>query len=197
MKAYKKTNYESNEYFIFLTDEDNFKKVDLCDTHNRFGQVVGCVNAGCYSLVNTEGDACIRHLEAHIEAKFSIEFSYSDYKDGEYDEELFFAELKSEIESWAEANVMHTEVTAWNYWNGNNHQTIVLGCDFGEPDCEEVNDDENEAIIDDYENNVEWEDWNFGQRRGFGDKYIFHQSQYASDPYSARVERIDFVEQNS
>lgn len=189
MKAYKK-NSDSNEDFIFLTEENNFTKVDLCDTHDRFGQTCGCVNAGCYSLDNSEGDACIRDLESHIEAKFSIEFSYTDYKDGEYDEESFFVELKSEIESWAEANVMHTEVTPWNYWNGNNHQTIVLRCDFGEADCEEIDEEENEVIIDDYENNVEWGDWNFGQRSGFGKKYSFYQSHYASDPYTARVDKI-------
>lgn len=208
MRIYRLNNEERE---IVILNEDNFEKVDLCDCYDRYGQKHGCCNAGCYTLENSEG--CAKdYLLSDIEEKFKVDVEIDnsendeiyevceidgedvyewqeDMKDlnGEENKLALVKKINEFIREWISENTSHTEVTAWNFWNGNNFQSLILNNEFDESDLEEVDDKLDEQILKEFED-CEWSDWSHGYRRAETENFYFGQSQFASDYTIARVE---------
>jgi len=72
----------------------------------------------------------------------------------------------------------HEEVTVYEYHDGHNFQTLVIGESvFGEGDLNEVDEDLEAEILDSY-NNAEWSEWKSGTCTGKTQKYTFQKSQW-------------------
>ncbi len=84
----------------------------------------------------------------------------------------------------------HTQVEAFNYWNGSNWQSLFLNSDDISTNCiEEMDEAESKRIIAAF-NRANLQDIGFGRSEYVGRKYKFTQTQFASDPYIATVETI-------
>ena len=91
------------------------------------------------------------------------------------------------FDAWREQNENHTEVTGWTYHDSHNFKTIVLETEFGEPDCIELDEEEQIEIllqmpetapyIEKFDTIVETEDFKF--------KY----DRWATNPWFCYVER--------
>lgn len=105
------------ENFVLVSMRANFDKVQLCQTYGDYGQQVGCYNAGCYSLENSES-TFKQDLESYITEKFQLaeNFSYDDF--AELDEDEADNGIKESIKTWIEENENHSSCVAYTYWDG-------------------------------------------------------------------------------
>lgn len=184
--------YADDNDAIRVTRRSNFEETNLCDTYGNYGSKVDCFDAGCYSLDN--GSSSFKSdLELFIEEKFNLEgeFSYDDYKEQQEDgidtDQPLFIEIDKAVKNWIKENENHTEVTAWSFHDSNNFKTVVLKTDFGEPDCEELDD---EVQIDVLLQMPEPAPWIEGtDTTEESENYLFHFDRWATNPWFCYVER--------
>jgi len=144
---------EMEEDGIRVTRRSNFETMNFCDAYDNYGQKVGCYHAGCYSLENSASDA-LKDLKQSIFENFGIEdisivecnSNFEVEPDDEIEEDKR-VEIDKFIENWRENNEHHAEITGWTYHDSHNFKTVVLSTEFGEPDCVELDDDEQIKIL--------------------------------------------------
>jgi len=190
---------------IRITKRSNFEKMDFCKAYGNYGVQVDCNNAGCYSFNNT--DSCIfsdfyseasemfgfnedvldklelshRSLyEMLIEPSGSVAYRIMKDEITEWDKVIEF------FNKWREENETHTEVTAWTYHDSHNFKTVVLDTDFGEPDCVELDEDEQKKIFAEYPGVPHIEGTNASEET---ENYIFHFDLWATNPWVCYVEK--------
>lgn len=152
------------ENFILVSMRSNFEKVRLCETYGDYGQQVGCYNAGCYSLENSES-TFKQDLESYITEKFKLEenFSYDDF--AELDEDDVDKEIKESIKTWIEENENHGSCVAYTYWDGNNFATVIIENEYFDDQVSHVEIDEEEAkLIEEAIENRSFVEEGFGKR---------------------------------
>ena len=117
--------YGEDEYLI--VDDNDIKEGNYCETHDRYGNLVGCYDAGCYSPNNSDSDYKEGDEEAHVQAQFIdywdghnwrtfyLDIDGTDYRDGELlddDDETakqILAEFKEAEFSQYKQGVSHAE----------------------------------------------------------------------------------------
>lgn len=167
-----------------IVKENWFETINLCEAYDKYGQKIGCYQAGCYSLENSASDA-LKDLKQSIFENFGIEdisivecnSNFEVEPDDEIEEDKR-VEIDKFIENWRENNEYHTEISdTYTFWNGRNHQTITLSNEYGEPDYERIDEKEEEKILSDYEN-CSYECEGHGFRHYTGEKYNFAHSAW-------------------
>jgi len=186
---------------LLLVREGWFETKKLCETYDNNGQQVGCYNAGCYAFENS---SCDIHLDFYIalSGNFGIGSLMDDndltsrdlvelLSDNE-DSGIFpeFGKMVEFFENWKEENETHTEISeTYNYWNGNNHQTVTLDTDYP-TDLERIDSELEDEILEDYENcSSESESNGFIYYKG--EKYGFVKSAWATSWEIATVSERD------
>lgn len=181
----RKTNkIEDN---LLIVKENWFKSINLCEAYDSYGQKSGCYQAGCYSLDNCASNA-LKDLKQEISEKFGIEENNIniiesgenfEIEAGDGEEFGFNEDAVNEfISDWREKNEYHIEISdTYTFWNGNNHQTITISDEYGEPDYERIDEKEEEKILSDYEN-CSYECEGHGFRHYTGEKYNFAHSAW-------------------
>lgn len=151
-------NYsEDSEKSLAVTRRSNFEEINMCDTYADYGNQVGCCNAGCYSLDNSESTAASDCKDA-IEEKFNLgfcidieecagEFTVVSLDDEKELTESQVSEIETFIVNWREANENHTKVTGWTYHDSHNFKTVTIASDFGETDATELEEDDQIEIL--------------------------------------------------
>lgn len=184
--------YADPDDSIRVTKRENFDKMNFCDAYGDYGHEVGCCNAGCYSLDNSDS-SFISDLESFIKDKFNLEgeFSYDDYKEqqeqGIDTDQPLFVEIDKVVKKWISENETHTEVTGWTYHDSHNFRTIVSECEFGEPDCVELEEEEQiEILLQMPETAPHIDGTNASEET---EDYIFHFDRWATNPWFCCVER--------
>lgn len=178
-----------------VTRRSNFEKMNFCDAYGQYGKKVGCYDAGCYTLENS-GSSAQSDCASAIREKFNVCVSLekcagtwtvipSD-EDDEFSEELI-SKIESFIESWQGENTSHTEILGWTYHDSHNFCTVVLEADFGEPDCVELDEDEQiEILLQMPETAPYMENFNTSEET---DNFIFSFDRWATNPWFCTVER--------
>jgi len=181
------------EYKITL--RKNFETIKACETYDDYGNQANCGGVGCYSINNGESSAkndCIEDLYKH----FNIQYDSHVHIDDEY----YFDALKGEnelledipqekidgfIEKWKKENEIHEEYTeAWVYHDGSNFQTVVLDNHMFDSGYEEVDNDIQDAILNEYPGQFYVEGAEGVEET---ENYIFRETRWANDPWLAHV----------
>ena len=137
-RFFRKTGDRDDNVSVIRADKFAYGK--LCETYDRNGEPEGCSGAGCYSLLNYEGDACIRDLRSAMTEKFGrADWAFEDWAF-----EGCTAAEKSFAEAWLEENEQHEEGEEYTYWDGHNFKSIIVGGYDG--DLEEVDGQEREKL---------------------------------------------------
>ena len=127
----KKVNSEDNE--VIKIAKSSFRKMNLADCYNHYGQTIGHHDAGDYSIHNSASDAKLDCLIA-IEKQFNLE---GKIYAGKFESEDVSSEQKAKInefiEQWEAENASYQEVLVHTYWDGGNWKSIIIECDFDDP----------------------------------------------------------------
>lgn len=196
--------YADPDDSIRVTRRENFAKMNFCDAYGDYGKQVGCDAAGCYTFSNSESSIFLDFTK-ELYQKFQIEsiVDENEMTDREFCEffidsmnykpgrELFgagvFDEILSYFKAWKEQNETHTEVTGWTYHDSRNFETVVSECDFGEPDCTELDEEEQiEILIQMPETAPHIEGTNTIEET---EDFLFHFDRWATNPWFCYVER--------
>lgn len=186
-----------------VTRRSNFVEMNYCDCYATYGKTVGCECAGCYTFSNSESSVFLDFSKAIYEIFTGIEdiVDHEEMTAREFCEffidpnhnpgrELFginrFNEMLSFFKKWEAENTSHTEVTGWTYHDSHNFATVVLETPFGEPDCVELDEAEQEAILLQMPETAP-------HMVGFDtseetEEYIFRFDRWATNPWFCSVE---------
>lgn len=181
---------------ICITKREHFENVNMCDCYANYGNKIGCYDAGCYSF-NNSASSIFEDFYEEISDRFGIgslmddnELTTPDLVEllkSKDDTDIFpaFGKMVEFFIKWREENETHTEVTAWTYHDSHNFTTVFLDTDFGEPDCIELEEDEQISILAEYPG--------FPYIKGTNTRvktanYIFHFDLWATNPWVCYVE---------
>ena len=185
---------------IRITKRDNFEKVNMCDCYAQYDNKISCYDAGCYSFDNSDS-SCRLDCKAALVKEFpeldrytidvnadgSVEFVDEDQFEDLNERNLLNDEAyASFIKNWIKENETHTEVTAWTFHDSHNFKSVVLDTDFGEPDCTELDEDEQRAILAEYPGFPHIEGTNASEET---ENYIFSFDLWATNPWTCYVEK--------
>lgn len=180
--AYYYNRYQENEEIVIL-DSSRFETKRVCDCYDRYGQIIGCYNAGCYSVENSSCDL-EDNLKSFLSEKFKIDFESFDFDDIED------VNIENEVKKWREENENHETALVFEYWNGSNWQTLFVNSnDISTNGIEALDKEESKKIVRAY-NRANFINKGFGTSEYVGRKYIFTCTQFASDPFISHVELL-------
>jgi len=181
MKLYQ-INDENRD---LLLSSASFEEMPMTSTYDRYGQSITPEDAGAY-VQPAEGKesefyAALQEICEAEGEDFTEEESYQAYDNWSI-YELVVTKMPEDLYHQAE-----DIVTAYNYHDGSNFQTVTLIDDVGNNDVDLIKGEEAEEIIQAWDDAVFVEESNgFKVYKGGG--YIFHRSLWASDWWTARVE---------
>lgn len=162
-----------DENFVLVSMRANFEKVRLCETYGDYGQQVGCYNAGCYAINNSESTIhsdLLIDIDKQFNTKFgdilnalgnpnfsSIEELIEELKDiNDYQESVLISHNYSPIDEnqlnefatkWVAENENHSSCVAYTYWDGNNFATAIIENEYFDDQVSHVAIDEEEAKL--------------------------------------------------
>jgi len=173
---------DTNKFGIISAD--GIKKMPYCETFNKYGQQIGCYDAGCYSLDNSSSGVH-KNLQIAIKEEFgiAIQIDLRFQIDGSLSSEEN-EEIKAFISSWIEENTSHVECESFNFWDGRNWQSFVIDIDLGEPPVLRLEEDDPVSIsilsempetpyINGISETIETESWIYTASRMQDDPFIF------------------------
>lgn len=198
--------YADHDDAIRVTLRSNFEKMNFCDAYGNYGQQVGCYDAGCYSFENS-GCSIFDDFYSAISKKIGpfgslmddLELTTNDlvewlsssedsvsYKTG-LDNFPDWGKMVVFYKTWREQNENHTQVIGWTYHDSHNFKTVISEADFGEPDCTELDQDEEiEILLQMPETAPYMEGTNTSEET---DDFIFHFDRWATNPWFCYVEK--------
>lgn len=199
MKAYYfNTFYTGSEKQIVLINENQIETKKLCETYDDFGQQCGCYSAGCYSIDNSDSDFesdlkdAIKKKFGHLDT-FNIvpcvdeyAFEYEDEPEG--DDNTDVEAINKFINEWIKENTYHCDAEVFEYHDGSNWHSLAISVEGVEPALEEVEEELNEKILDEY-GDADWGDWQSGIMTGESELFTFKKSQWADDWTIAEVDK--------
>lgn len=122
---------------VYAKSKNSFEKMKLTDTYDRYGQAITHYDAGNSIILNTQKAVDLANKKSD-----EIEYKLGDYVSADEDLYDFLLEKLEENEYELQAE----ECLACNYFDGSNHQTVIVKCDSQEPYFNIV-DDEIFAVI--------------------------------------------------
>lgn len=197
---------------IRMTKRAHFENTNLCEYFGDYGVKLGCYDAGCYSFENS-GSSIHSDFLLEVEKQFNVKIhnyfgerhgmsfdSVANFIDlvSELNDEdaeahksfdysiIDLAKLKSFAENWKKENETHTEVKAWTYHDSHNFKTVVLENDSGDPDCTELDENEQVEILIQYPGFPHIEGTDTSEET---ESFIFHFDHWATNPWICFVER--------
>jgi hypothetical protein len=174
-------NNNEGETIYYAIPADKIETLNLFETYDGRGQLVGHTNAGDYHLDNSDGTYATTDCIKAIAEKFGIDYdnihivneSKDEFKieagDGEeygFDEDA----VNDFIKEWRDENESLVEVKGFTYWDGHNWKTVTTSVNFGEPTHEVVSDGKLAADL-----NAAIENKSF-EKSGFGCKVYSHEN---------------------
>lgn len=197
--------YADHDNTIRVTRRANFEQMNFCDAYGDYGQQVSCYDAGCYSFENS-ASSIFDDFYTAISDRYGIGSLMDDINAGNFTVndlvdllkesnldlgvEYFgkdFHKMIKFFEAWKAKNENHTEVTGWTYWDSHNHKTVVSKCDFGEPDCIELDEEEQiEILLQMPETTPYINGTNASEET---EDFFFHFDRWATNPWFCYVEK--------
>lgn len=166
--------YADGDESTYAVKKDNFERMELHNCYGSYGEQYSSEDAGDYSLMNelsTAHKECLKTLKRHFNLpqgdyvikhyggdEFHLELG-DEWEDWEYlyiPEEVM-KEISEFLSLWEEANSLYTQVLAYNYWNGNNWQSIIIEADDGSDWAITHGTIEDNEIAEVISNENEWE----------------------------------------
>lgn len=183
MKTYQlHPNTDEKEDFVLLNVD--FEEINECETYDKYGQIVGCHDAGCYSIDNCDCDF-VEDLIIAINKEFNLDCNKDVYFDDLQDilDELELTDnvnIKQFAKNWVEEETEHTLCKSYDYYDGSNYKSLILENMGDQVDLIELNDDLNNKIIEEY-NKIE--ECQFVFKNGIAsvetENYIFKKSNFS------------------
>jgi hypothetical protein len=166
-------NYNEGPTTYYAIAADKIEALNLSETYDQHGQLVGHTNAGDYHLDNLEGTAAIEDCKTAIADKFGIDYDNINIENvgddtfkivAGYGEEYGFDEaaVNAFIKEWREENESLTDVKGFTYWDGHNWKTVTTSINFGEPSHSIVDDEKLIAELNEAIENKSFEKSGFG-----------------------------------
>lgn len=189
---------------IRVTRRSNFEKMSFCNAYGNYGVQVDCNNAGCYTFSNSESSIFLdfskklygafpgseaivdenEMTDKELAECFIDSYSHKSLKDM-FGEE--FGKMLEFFNAFRKENETHTEVTGWTFHDSHNFRTVISECDFGEPDCVELDEeDQIEILLQMPETAPHIDGTNASEET---EDYIFHFDRWATNPWFCCVER--------
>lgn len=183
--------YNEGETIYYAIPADKIETLNLFETYDGYGQLVGHYNAGDYAIGNSASDAKA-DCEKAIEEKFNLTgviisddnvYSiYNEVVDYSFDDDSDFQkqviDINDFIEEWKKENETLAEVEGFTYWDGHNFQTIITRIDDGEPTHNVVNDESLVRELNDAIENKSFEAKGFGCEVYSHDKWVVIDSNW-------------------
>ena len=169
----------------YITHRHKIDSGNLCETYDNYGQVCGCHDAGCYTLMNSES-SIHSHLLLAIEAEFGITIDSIEFCDIDELIDLFettdvnIGKLRDFAEAWLSKNESHTQCSHFTYWDGRNFKSLVIGSDWSECDEEKFVD-----ILSGFTGAIPV--YNGASASETVGKYTYTTTRYSNDPWLAVV----------
>ena len=193
MKAYYYNNFNTgSEKQIVIINENQIESKKLCETYDDFGQQCGCYAAGCYSIDNCESNF-MEDLKNAVEEQFGFIPAYDVESDGdvafvnfdsyvedEEAEKIDVEPIEKFINEWIKENTSHCDAEVFEYHDGSNWHSLAISVEGVEPALEEVEEELNEKILEEYED-ADWGDWQAGIITGESELFTFKKSQWLDD----------------
>lgn len=177
--------YNEGETIYYAIPDDKIETLNLFETYDGHGQLVGHCDAGDWHFGNSESNV-VRECEKAIAEKFDIYLGnihiiregddnfIIEPGDGEgygFDESA----VNEFIKSWREENESLTEVGGFTYWDGHNFQTIITRHDNNEPTHNILKD---EALVRELNEAIENKSF---EAKGFGCEVYSHEKWVVID----------------
>lgn len=198
MKAYYYNNFNTGcEKQIVIINESQIESKKLCETYDDFGQQCGCYAAGCYSIDNSDSDF-ESDLKDAIKKKFGQldtfniipcvdEYAFEYEDEPEDDDNTDVEAINKFINEWIKENTYHCDAEVFEYHDGSNWHSLAISVEGVEPALEEVEEELNEKILEEYED-ANWGDWQSGIMTGESELFTFTKSQWQDDWAVASVD---------
>lgn len=198
-KDYRVLALNNDEQEMIIVSASQIERSPLYLCYSNYGQQIGHTDAGDYAIDNYYSSAAHDCKKALTE-KFDLDVEADDFELEEETENTYvfdnsefdFSEEKviainKFIAKWQEENENYTEVTCINYWDGSNHQTLLV--DEDEYVSASTVDSETEKEILKAFDNTEFGEWECGFRRANSGGYHFLESQYEKHFEIASIEK--------
>jgi len=180
--------------FFSITKRGNFEETTLCECYDNNGQIIGCYEAGCYSLDNSGSvfvNDLLQALDGKFETKRLADFENSSFSDIE--DFINILDLSKEEEEfarkWANKNTIHHEVIAWTYHDSHNFQSCIIEDYEGvgrNIDAEELDEEEQQRILEEM---PETPYINGTNKTIETENYFYHFDRWADNPYICHVQK--------
>lgn len=180
-----RTFADDDEPSYSITKRDNFSVMPYHDTFGHYGEV----DYTCDYTIE-ENDSCFDEFKSSVknELRLDVErtcdgLSFTDPDTGE--EVAITPPFELYIKMWRARNQFVPEVSAWNYHDRHNWQSIILdGRELDiEPCYEEVDEETANRILSQFDGSA-----NDKGGRYETEDYIFTSSKDQSDPWTVHVE---------
>ena len=198
---------------IRVTRRENFKEMNFCDCYGDYGVKVDCYNAGCYCLDNSESviqSDMLLDIDRHFNTilfkyygeRYGMTFTSLDEFIGNVEEinnedsdvhesweyvPVDVAELKVFCEKYLAEKESHTQVTGWTFHDSHNFKTVVSETDFGDPDCSELDENEQAKILLQMPVTAPYMEGTNASEES--ENYTFHFDRWATNPWFCYVEK--------
>jgi hypothetical protein len=194
-------DYSNNRFFI--VKEGSFKNTCLCECYGNYGRQLNCYDAGCYSRHNTDSNfhrhafselyeilgerqaSKITQLREELEDDEAFRYFFTPRAFDVYVNisKTLLQKCKSFLAKWERENTEHTECEALTFWNGHNHESVVLGDECGESGL-------NFTFNHELDIEVLYEVLNYLENDKISDKYLISEAQFEGDWWLYEVEKI-------
>lgn len=198
--------YEEGPTTYYAIPEDKIVEMNLSDTYDNYGQIVGHDGAGDYHMENYQSDAAKDCIKAICE-KFQIQFDniHIVYNSGEFEiepgdgEEYGFSETEVNqfIKSWRGQNESLTTCKGFNFWDGHNWQSVIVESGDFDIDYKVVNDEKITTELNEAIKESKFFGEGFGEKRYRTDDYVVidnycqgHWESYMVIPFQEYVKHV-------
>lgn len=174
------------DHELYIIDTSEFKMMPISSTYDRYGQKVTAEDAGDYLTVSSQ--SLLNKVNNELKETLELNEIVSAY-----DHPHAFEYIKEHGNS-DEYEITEHMCKAYNYFDGSNYKSVIIECDTFETFYEKVDQQEEEAILGEYEDKSEVEEHNTGVKTFVGQKYLFRESQFAGAWEVAQVQLNDYID---
>lgn len=179
-----KENFSEGPDRYFAISKETIETLNVADTYDNYGQLIGHHDAEDYHIGNSESSAtrdCLQVVTQKFDLNNSEEILIVEVDDDDFmvddlygeNQQFNTEETKSEINAfikeWRKENENLNACEGFTYWDGHNYKTITTSADFGETSHSLVKDDELTKELNEAIDNLSFE------KEGFGCKIYTHE----------------------
>ena len=182
-----KSQHEENAKLLLV--DIAWEELNISDTYDNYGQRVSSSDAGDHIAIGkTFEEKFVNDDDEEVELKEGDVISAYD------NSELFdwiWEKTKGKDNEYFEFH--YQTVTGFNYWDGNNHKTIVIADSYNDPTHEVLEGEEYDQMIAEYETAEKIKE-GFGTETLLSKNFVYTVSNFSGAFEVATVETIEDFE---